>query len=125
MRAWMNECLYKEIVGVGNITLMTRVTRFEELLSDMSDQDPRSSLVMESAQPTWGIPLLLNYLLAFAEAIRATQKARWSLLGGDPVVGPFQVPPGKAKGRLGAVVPCFSCPTCGSGGPYPGHIMYD
>ena len=31
-------------------------------------------------------------------------------LGGDPVVGPFQVPPGKAEGLLRAVVLCFSCP---------------
>ena len=66
MRAQMNECLYKEIVGVGNITLMTRVTGFEELLSDMSDQDPRSSFMMESVWPTWGVPLLLTYLSVFA-----------------------------------------------------------
>ena len=52
----------KEIVGVGNVTLMTRVTGFEELLSDMSDRDPCSSFVMESTWPIWGIPLLLTYL---------------------------------------------------------------
>ena len=66
MRAWMNECLYKEIVGVGNVTLMTQVTGFEELLSDMFNRDPRSSFVTESAWPTWGVPLLLTYLSAFA-----------------------------------------------------------
>jgi hypothetical protein len=56
---------YKEIVGVGNVTLMTQVTGFEELLSDMFDLDPCSSFVMELAWPTWGIPLLLTYLSAF------------------------------------------------------------
>ena len=66
MHAWMNECSYKEIVGVGNVTLMTRVMGFEELLSDMSDQDPLSSFMTESAWPTGGIPLLLTYLSAFA-----------------------------------------------------------
>ena len=54
------------MVGVGNVTLMTRVTGFEELLSDMSDQDPRSSFLIELAWPTWGIPMLLTYLSAFA-----------------------------------------------------------
>ena len=53
MRAWMNGCSYKETVGFGNVTLMTRVTGFEELLSDMSDRDSRSSFVIESAWPTW------------------------------------------------------------------------
>ena len=61
----MNES-YKEIVGVGNVTLMTRVTGFEELQSNMFDRDPRSSFVMESAWPTWGVPLLLTYLSVFA-----------------------------------------------------------
>ena len=62
----LNECSYKEIVGVGNVTLMTRVTGFEELLSDMSDQDPRSSFMTESTWLTWGVPLLLTYLSAFS-----------------------------------------------------------
>ena len=66
MRAWMNECLYKEIVGVGNVTLMTRVTGFEELLLDMSDRDLPSLFVMESAWPTGGVPLLITCLSAFA-----------------------------------------------------------
>ena len=46
MRAWMNEYSYKEIVGFGNVTLMTQVTGFEELLSDMSNRNPRSSFMM-------------------------------------------------------------------------------
>ena len=62
----MNECSYKEIMGVGNVTLMIQVTGFEELLSDMSDQDPRSSFMTELAWPTWGVPLLPTYLSAFA-----------------------------------------------------------
>ena len=52
-------------MGVDNVTLMTQVTGFGELLSDMSDRDLRSSFVMESAWPTWGIPLLLTCLSAF------------------------------------------------------------
>ena len=51
---------------IGNVTLMTRVTGFEELLSDMFDQDPRSLFVTESTWPTWGIPLPLTYLSVFA-----------------------------------------------------------
>ena len=53
-------------MGVGNDTLMTQVTGFEELQSDMVDWDPRSSFMTESAWPTWGVPLLLTYLSAFA-----------------------------------------------------------
>ena len=53
-------------MGVGNVTLMTQVTGFEELLSDMSDRDPCSLFVMELAWPTWGVPLLLTYLSVFA-----------------------------------------------------------
>ena len=45
--------------------------------------------------------------------------------GGDPSLGPFQVPPRKAEGRLRVVAPCFSCPACGSGGPYLGHVLSD
>ena len=56
----MNECSYKEIVGVGNVTLMARVTGLE-----MSDRDPFSSFVTESAWPTWGVPLL-RVLFPFA-----------------------------------------------------------
>ena len=51
-----NECVYgymndykKEIVGVGNVILTTRVTGFEELQLEMSDRDPCSSFITESA----------------------------------------------------------------------------
>ena len=59
----MYEMIYNEIEGVGSVTLMTRVTGFEELQSEMSDQDPCSSFMTELAWPTWGIPLLLTCLL--------------------------------------------------------------
>ena len=52
-------------MGVGNVTLMTRVTGFEELQSKMSDRDPYFLFVMESAWPTWGVPLLLTCLSVF------------------------------------------------------------
>ena len=58
--------VYKEIAGVGNVTLMTRVMGFEELQSEMSDRDPCSLFVTESAWPTWGVPLLLTCLSVFA-----------------------------------------------------------
>ena len=65
MHVWMYEMIYKEIEGVGSVTSMTQVTGFEELQSEMSDRDPCSSFVMESAWPTWGVPLLLTCLLVF------------------------------------------------------------
>ena len=43
--------------------------------------------------------------------------------GGDPVLGFFQVPPGDAESFLHAVALWFLHPMCGSGGPYPGHIL--
>jgi len=52
-----------KVRGIDNVTVMTQVIGFEELLSAMSNQDPRLSFMMESA---WGIPLLLTCLLAFA-----------------------------------------------------------
>ena len=61
----MNE-LYKEIAGVGSVTLMTGVMGFEELQSEMSDWDPCLSFVKESVWPTWGVPLLLTYCLVFS-----------------------------------------------------------
>ena len=61
MHVWMYENdLNKEIAGVGSVTLMTRVAGFEGLQSEMSDRDPCSSFMMESAWPTWGVPLLLT-----------------------------------------------------------------
>ena len=47
----MYEMIYKEIEGVGSVTLMTRVMGFEELQSETSDRDPCSLFVMESAWP--------------------------------------------------------------------------
>ena len=45
--------------------------------------------------------------------------------GGDPVVWFFHVPPGEAESRLRVVALWFSRPACGSGGPYPGHVLSD
>ena len=42
---------YKEIVGVGKVTLMTRVTGFEEFQYEMSDWDPWSSFVTGRHSP--------------------------------------------------------------------------
>ena len=53
-------------MGFGNVTLMTRVTGFEEFQSEMFDQDPRSSFMTELAWPTCGVPLLLTCLSVFA-----------------------------------------------------------
>ena len=61
MRVWMYEMIYKEIEGVGSVTVMTRVTGFGELQSELSDRDPCSLFMTESAWPTWGVPLLLTY----------------------------------------------------------------
>jgi len=64
MDVWM---LYKEIEGVlVMFTLTTGVTGLGELQSETSDWDPCSSFVMESAWPTWGVPLLLTHLLVFS-----------------------------------------------------------
>ena len=46
-------------------TLMTGVTGLGELQSKTSDRDSCSSFVMESAWPTWGIPLLPTCVLVF------------------------------------------------------------
>ena len=79
-------------MGVGNVTLMTRVTGFEELQSEMFDRDPRSSFVTELAWPTWGVPLLLTCLSAFAWAIRLDLGSPLVSPGGDPVVWVFPSP---------------------------------
>ena len=57
--------IYKEIKGVGSVTLMTRVTGFRELQSEMSDRNPCSSFMMESAWPIWGVPLLPTCVLVW------------------------------------------------------------
>ena len=50
----------------GKVTLMTRVTGFRELLSEMSEWESCLSFMMELVWPTWGVPLLLTYLSAVA-----------------------------------------------------------
>ena len=58
MRVWMYEC-FKEIEGVLIVfTLVAGVTGLGELQSEMSNRDPSSSFVTESAWPTWGVPSL-------------------------------------------------------------------
>ena len=75
MHVWMYEMIYKEIEGVGSVTLMTRVTGFGELLSEMSDRDPCSSFVTELAWPIWGIPSLPTYLsVCFSEPFDQLRK---------------------------------------------------
>ena len=46
------------------------------------------------------------------------------LLDGDSIGGPLQTLPGKAEGCLRVVAPRFLRPSCGSGGPYPGHVLF-
>ena len=107
---------HKEIAGVGSVTLMTRVTGFEELQSEMSDRDLCSSFVTKSAWPTWGVPLLLTYpSVCFPKPFDRLLGSPMVSPGGDPIFGFFQVPPGEAEGRLHAVVLWFLCPACGSG----------
>ena len=85
MRVSMYEMIYKEIEGVGSVTLMTRVTGFGELQSEMSDWDPCSSFVTESAWPIWGVPLLLSYLLVFILSDSIDSGGPMVSPGGDPV----------------------------------------
>ena len=62
----------------------------------MSDQDPRSSFVIELAWPTWGIPLLLTYpLVCFLEPFDRLLGSPMVSRGGDPIFGGF------SKSRLG------------------------
>ena len=57
-------------------TLMTGVTGLREHQSEMYDQDPCSSFMMESAWPTWGVPLLPTYLsVCFSEPFDRLRKA--------------------------------------------------
>ena len=46
-------------------TLPTIVSRLGELQSKMSDRDPCSSFMMESAWPAWGVPLLPTCVLVW------------------------------------------------------------
>ena len=77
---------------------------FEELQSEMSDRDPCSSFVTESAWPTWGVPLLLtNPLVCFPEPFDRLLGSPMVSPGGDPIFGFF---PSPAWGSGGP-------PTCG------------
>ena len=107
--------IYKEIEGVGTITLMTRVTGFEELQSEMSDRYPCSSFMMELAWPTWGIPSLPTCLLVcFSEPFDRLRKPD-GLSKRRSRLGFFQVPPRDAESYPCVVVLWFLCLACGSG----------
>ena len=102
--------IYKEIEGVGSVTLMTRVTGFGELQSEMSDRDPCSSFVTESAWPIWGVPSLPTSLsVCFSELFDRLRKpdglSQWR-----SHFGFFQVPPRDAKSCLCVVMFWFSRP---------------
>ena len=66
---------------------MTRVTGFEELQSEMSDRDPCSSFVTESAWPTWGVPLLVTCLSVFFLSRSIDLGSPMVSPGGDLVLG--------------------------------------
>ena len=92
------------------------MTGFEELQSEMSDRDPCSSFMTESAWPTWSVPLLLTCpSVCFPNPFDRLLGNPMVPPGGDPIFGFFQVPPGEAEGRLRAVALWFLCPLCGSG----------
>ena len=75
MRVWMYEMIYKEIEGVDSVTLMTRVTGFGEFQLEMSDRDPCSSFMMESAWPTWSVPSFPTCLsMCFSEPFDRLRK---------------------------------------------------
>ena len=81
---------HKEIAGVGSVTLMTRVTGFEELQSEMSDRDPCSLFMTESAWPTWGVPLLLTYpSVCFPKPFDRLLGSPMVSPGGDPIFWVF------------------------------------
>ena len=82
--------VYKEIMGVGSVTLMTQVTGIEELQSQMSDRDSCSSFVTESAWPTWGVPLLLTYpSVCFPKPFDRLLGSPMVSPGGDPIFWVF------------------------------------
>ena len=70
--------IYKEIEGVGSVTLMTRVTGFGELQSKMSDRDLCSSFVME-----------LACLSVFILSDSIDSGGLMVSPGGDPIFGSF------------------------------------
>ena len=98
---------------------MTRVTGFGEFQLEMSNRDPCSSFMMESAWPTWGVPLPLTCpSVCFPEPFDRLLGSPMVSPGGDPILGFFQVPPRDAESYVRVVTLRFSCPV----GPYPGHV---
>ena len=94
--------------GVASVTLMTRVTGFGQLQSEMSDQDPCSSFMMESAWPTWGVPSLPTYLsVCFFRSFDRLRKPD-GLSRQRSCFGVFQVPPGDAESCLRVVTLWFT-----------------
>ena len=94
---------------------MTRVTWFGELQSKMSDRDPCSLFMMESAWPTWGIPLLLTCRSeCLSEPFDRLRKPD-GFSQRRSCFGFFQVLPGDAESRLCVVALWFLCLVCGSG----------
>ena len=79
-------------------TLTTGVMRLGELQSETSDRDPCSSFLMESAWPTWGVPLLPTYVSIWILSDSIDSGARWSL----PVEISFWVFPRSGLGKWGA-----------------------
>ena len=93
MSVWMYEMIIKKIEGVSSVTLITRVTGFGELQSEMSDRDLCSSFMMKSAWPTWGVPLLLTYpSVCFPKPFDRLLGSPMVSPGGDPVVWVFPSP---------------------------------
>ena len=89
----MYEMIYKEIEAVGSVTLRTRVTGLGELQLEMSDQDPCSSFVMESAWPTWGVSLPLTCpSVCFPEPFDRLLGSPMVSPGGDPIFRFFPNP---------------------------------
>ena len=88
----------------------------------MSEWNLGPSFVMESAQPAWGILLLLTRFSAATRAVQLTWVTDWLLLDGYSVDGPLQTFLGKVEGHLRASAPRFLHPGCGSGGPRPSHV---
>ena len=65
----------------------------------MSDRDPCSSFVTESAWPTWGIPLLLTYpSVCFPKSFDRLLGSPMVSPGGDPIFGFFPSPAWESGG---------------------------
>ena len=101
--------IIKKIEGVGSVTLMTRLTGFEELQSEMSDWDPCSSFMTELACPTWGVPLLLTCpSVHLSEPFDRLKKPDGLSRRRSCFLGFSQVPPGEVENWLRVVMLRFS-----------------